>query len=88
MSYNGWTNRETWNASLWINNEEPLYRLARSIAREGFEREYKKIYTAGNLANAMYEIWPDGKTPDGDLLKNVDWLDVLNGLSDFTTLKV
>ena len=27
--YNGWTNYETWNVALWINNEEGLYELAR-----------------------------------------------------------
>ena len=28
-SYNGWTNYETWNVALWINNDEGLYNIAR-----------------------------------------------------------
>ena len=27
-SYNGWTNYETWNVALYIQNEELLYRIA------------------------------------------------------------
>ncbi len=26
--YNGWDNYETWNVSLWINNNEQMYALA------------------------------------------------------------
>lgn len=25
MSYNGWTNYETWNVSLWLDNERSTY---------------------------------------------------------------
>jgi hypothetical protein len=34
--YNGHPNRETWNAALWIGNEEPMYREANRIVREAF----------------------------------------------------
>ena len=28
-TYNGWTNYETWNVALWINNDQGLYSIAR-----------------------------------------------------------
>jgi len=32
MSYNGYTNYETWNVCLWISNDEGMYTLSRSCA--------------------------------------------------------
>ena len=32
-TYNGWTNYETWNASLWIGNDEFLYNTAKACVQ-------------------------------------------------------
>ena len=34
MSYNGWTNYETWNVNLWLGNEEGSYNYWQEQARE------------------------------------------------------
>jgi hypothetical protein len=39
-TYNGWSNRETWLAHLWLTSDEQSYSLLRETARKGdvFER--------------------------------------------------
>ena len=34
-TYHGWSNRETWLASLWLNNDEGSYALLRETTRSG-----------------------------------------------------
>lgn len=43
-AYNGWTNRESWNASLWIGNDQPSYNAAREIIRHTFEHYTPTLY--------------------------------------------
>lgn len=66
---NGWANYETWNVTLWVANDERLYRLAsdcRSYA------EFRKVMSGIDaLAKSEYVALPLArKTPDG-----VSWHD-------------
>jgi hypothetical protein len=36
-TYNGWKNYETWNVSLWLQNDYPLYQMARAWAEHGYK---------------------------------------------------
>jgi hypothetical protein len=43
--YNGWTNRETWNVAMFINNEENLYKTSRHF------KNYRDFIFATGLYN-------------------------------------
>jgi hypothetical protein len=55
--YNGHKNYEYWNVSLWLGNEEPLYRLA---------VDCKKKYGITVGARVLKDLVPE-RTPDGAL---------------------
>ena len=59
MTYNGWANYQTWNVALWLQNDELLYRDARSWAQHGYK----------SFSHQLVE-WFGQTTPDG-----VDWQD-------------
>lgn len=55
-TFNGHRNWNHWNVSLWINNDEGLYNLARDCVRSSSTRQ--------EAAALMLESLPK-KTPDG-----------------------
>ena len=52
-TYNGWSNYQTWNVVLWIQNDEGLYNLARTLS------DYKE------LVDVLYQEYGVTETKDG-----------------------
>lgn len=76
-TYNGWSNRETWNANLWLSNEEGLYREVNRMASNVDKSDDWDVERfAKRLEDFCKELWPNGKTPDDDELSGVDWEEV------------
>lgn len=61
MTFNGYKNFNQWNVSLWLNNDEGLYRMM--IRAYGYGRR-----TKAHAASLMMDWLKDSgitKTPDG-----------------------
>ena len=62
-TYNGWANYETWNASLWIGNDQFLYNTAKACVRfaEGETpwTKFVRCMTEGQIGRMI------GTTEDG-----------------------
>ena len=54
MSYNGWTNWETWNIAMWIGNDEMYHRMMTQGAKGDWE-QFKALAMQFGIT----------KTPDG-----------------------
>ena len=67
--YNGWTNYETWCASMWMDNDESNYRQARELASDADGDYYE-------LADRLRD-WMDDENPLADQASM--WTDLLSG---------
>ena len=64
-AYNGHRSWNSWNVSLWINNDESLYRLAYDLYEEA-KRKYSVDSLARLTAARHFMAYVEGeKTPDG-----------------------
>jgi hypothetical protein len=63
-TYNGWANYQTWNAALWIGNDEFLYNTAKACVEYASEGEspwvkFVRCMTDGQIGRML------GQTRDG-----------------------
>lgn len=58
--FNGHKNWNHWNVSLWINNEEPLYRMARDMVRRNDSRDEAARMMLRALGDMGIHATPDG----------------------------
>tara|TARA_Y100000592_G_scaffold78949_1_gene124345 strand:- start:517 stop:783 length:267 start_codon:yes stop_codon:yes gene_type:complete len=78
-TYNGWTNWETWNFMLWVNNNEKLYNIVTDaiddMVNEKYQINWLKI-VAKEIAEHP-ELCPDIKKSD---IKNINYVEILEVL--------
>ena len=73
QTYNGWTNYETWNVALWLQNDEGLYHMAHMYREHGYK----------SLSHMLMEFsptTPDNVKWDDDSLNIVELNEMLSEL--------
>ena len=83
-SYNGWTNWETWNYMLWINNNEKLHNLVMSNYKTLVNREFREKWLVGVAENCVgTELMSDLKKSD---IKNINFEEIIDHINDHLNL--
>lgn len=89
--YQGWSNYETWNVNLWLNNDEATYREIRALCLDGND-EYAGSQKLQNFVmeeilkvlDRFTETTYSGIVSDVSQanLKLVNWLEIWRGFRE------
>jgi len=74
QTYNGWTNWETWNFNLWINNNEKLYGIINKALGDFLLEDTFEVFLKGTAKNIVgTELCLDLKAKD---IKNINFKEI------------
>ena len=83
-TYNGWTNYETWNAALWIGNDEFLYNTAKACVEFCDDTEtpwakFVRCMTEGQIGRHLVTTG-DGVRWDDEAINEEEMLEMMTEL--------
>ena len=80
MDYNGWTNWQTWNFMLWINNDKRLYKIVQRANKQFQLNSTLVLFLKGVASNIIHtELCLDLKRED---VKNINFEEIAEAIKD------
>ena len=83
-TYNGWTNYETWNVKLWMDNDEGSYQYWRDTAHGIAGAHNEEAQLADQLKSEHEEAMPELNGTYSDLLRaalgEVNWYEIAENM--------
>ena len=80
ITYNGWTNHETWLVNLWFNENQFSYQILRNICKQDVD-SYLNAAELENLVQDQFEeefessdMWRDLMSSS---LSKVNWVEII-----------
>jgi hypothetical protein len=81
QGYQGYENWETWNISLWLSNDEGMYKQAIDIMLSNKPRLFGETFIADNASKALeeyvYELLDEDIIKDKISIHRVNWQEVM-----------
>lgn len=75
-TYNGWTNRQTWAANLWLNENEAIYREVNYAVRRVVSEDTSEAQIELLFESLAADLLPENAKEEIGDFSEVDWLEI------------